>query len=67
MIKKRSRPTTTVREQSPDVEEQPEQPQQREDREQENLVYVLLVSFRKIFELGNIVLAVWKTSLSYGS
>jgi hypothetical protein len=36
MIKKRSRPTTTVREQSVDVEEQP----QREVKE-DNLLYVL--------------------------
>jgi hypothetical protein len=37
MIKKRTRPTTTIREQSPDVEEQP----QREENVEENLLYVL--------------------------
>lgn len=40
MIKKRTRPTTTVREQSLEVEEQPQQDDQREDKGEEDLLYV---------------------------
>lgn len=54
MIKKRTRPTTTVREQLLDAEEQ----SQGEGKEDEDLLYVHIPSFRETFESCNIVFAV---------